>query len=163
MVSTRSLSVLRYVFIHSQHSTSPSNSIQMVFFSAFMIHAYGWHEYKIPGKPRTSIWRPLWDRSVPSILLLILFVSSRLSQPASVSISVRFFFLFTYISSKIHSPSSSHRRLLARDLLLMAILHPHRTRPQAPAINQHERQARFRYRVWYRRLRQARARRIRGG
>ncbi|OBZ73347.1 hypothetical protein A0H81_06700 [Grifola frondosa] len=35
--------------------------IEMVFFSAFMIWAYGWGEYKIKGEPRTSVWRPLWD------------------------------------------------------------------------------------------------------
>ncbi|KAI0326498.1 DUF300-domain-containing protein [Cubamyces sp. BRFM 1775] len=35
--------------------------IEMVIFSAFMMYAYSWHEYVIPGRPRTSIWRPLWD------------------------------------------------------------------------------------------------------
>lgn len=38
----------------------------MVFFSAFMMHAYNWNEYVIKGEPRTTkIWRPLWDRYVP--------------------------------------------------------------------------------------------------
>jgi len=35
--------------------------IEMVFFSAFMMWAYTWNEYKVKGTPRTSIWRPLWD------------------------------------------------------------------------------------------------------
>ncbi|KAI8970724.1 organic solute transporter Ostalpha-domain-containing protein [Trametes punicea] len=35
--------------------------IEMVIFSAFMIYAYSWREYVIPGRPRTSIWRPIWD------------------------------------------------------------------------------------------------------
>ncbi|OCH86292.1 DUF300-domain-containing protein [Obba rivulosa] len=35
--------------------------IEMVFFSAFMMWAYSWNEYKIPGQPKTSIGRPLLD------------------------------------------------------------------------------------------------------
>ncbi|KAI0668072.1 DUF300-domain-containing protein [Trametes maxima] len=35
--------------------------IEMVLFSAFMLYAYSWREYVVPGRPRTSIWRPLWD------------------------------------------------------------------------------------------------------
>ncbi|KAI0656125.1 DUF300-domain-containing protein [Cubamyces menziesii] len=35
--------------------------IEMVIFSAFMMYAYSWREYVVPGRPRTSIWRPLWD------------------------------------------------------------------------------------------------------
>ncbi|KAI0773041.1 DUF300-domain-containing protein [Trametes elegans] len=35
--------------------------IEMVIFSAFMLHAYSWREYMVPGRPRTRIWRPLWD------------------------------------------------------------------------------------------------------
>ncbi|KAL4248976.1 Organic solute transporter Ostalpha-domain-containing protein [Abortiporus biennis] len=35
--------------------------IEMVFFSLFMMWAYNWREYVLPDKPRTSIWRPLWD------------------------------------------------------------------------------------------------------
>ncbi|KAL7278336.1 hypothetical protein ACG7TL_008312 [Trametes sanguinea] len=35
--------------------------IEMVIFSAFMMYAYSWREYIVPGHPRTSIWRPLWD------------------------------------------------------------------------------------------------------
>ncbi|KAL1940982.1 hypothetical protein VTO73DRAFT_7618 [Trametes versicolor] len=35
--------------------------IEMVLFSAFMIYAYSWREYVVPGRPRSSIWRPLWD------------------------------------------------------------------------------------------------------
>ncbi|KAI0367134.1 DUF300-domain-containing protein [Pilatotrama ljubarskyi] len=35
--------------------------IEMVIFSAFMMYAYSWREYIVPGRPRTSIWRPLWD------------------------------------------------------------------------------------------------------
>ncbi|KAI0338800.1 DUF300-domain-containing protein [Trametopsis cervina] len=36
--------------------------IEMVFFSAFMMWAYSWSEYKVPGQPRTwNIFRPLWD------------------------------------------------------------------------------------------------------
>ncbi|KAI0073973.1 DUF300-domain-containing protein [Panus rudis PR-1116 ss-1] len=35
--------------------------IEMVFFSAFMMWAYNWNEYKSEGRPKTSIWRPLWD------------------------------------------------------------------------------------------------------
>lgn len=34
--------------------------IEMVFFSAFMMWAYGIQDYRVHGK-RTSIWRPLWD------------------------------------------------------------------------------------------------------
>ena len=33
----------------------------MVIFSAFMMYAYTWKEYVVPGKPKTSVWRPLWD------------------------------------------------------------------------------------------------------
>ncbi|KAJ7178521.1 organic solute transporter Ostalpha-domain-containing protein [Mycena crocata] len=36
--------------------------IEMIFFSAFMMWAFTWNEYKRkPGTPATSIWRPLWD------------------------------------------------------------------------------------------------------
>ncbi|KAH9850854.1 DUF300-domain-containing protein [Lenzites betulinus] len=36
--------------------------IEMVIFSAFMMYAYSWHDYIVPGRTRTtSIWRPLWD------------------------------------------------------------------------------------------------------
>ncbi|KAF8993912.1 DUF300-domain-containing protein [Cyathus striatus] len=35
--------------------------IEMVFFSALMWWAYNIREYKKPGTPTTSIWRPLWD------------------------------------------------------------------------------------------------------
>ncbi|KAI0628302.1 organic solute transporter subunit alpha/Transmembrane protein [Trametes polyzona] len=35
--------------------------IEMVIFSAFMMYAYSWREYVVPGRPRTSVWRPLWD------------------------------------------------------------------------------------------------------
>lgn len=35
--------------------------IEMVLFSAFMLYAYSWREYVVPGRPRSSIWRPLWD------------------------------------------------------------------------------------------------------
>jgi len=34
--------------------------IEMVLFSAFMMWAYSWTEYVVPGR-KTSIWRPLWD------------------------------------------------------------------------------------------------------
>lgn len=33
----------------------------MVIFSAFMMWAYTWKEYVVPGEPKTRIWRPLWD------------------------------------------------------------------------------------------------------
>ncbi|KAF9652543.1 DUF300-domain-containing protein [Thelephora ganbajun] len=33
---------------------------QMVLFAAFMMWAYPWTEYVVPGR-KTSIWRPLWD------------------------------------------------------------------------------------------------------
>lgn len=36
--------------------------IEMVFFSAFMMWAYTWKEYQIPGQQRTPIGKPLWDR-----------------------------------------------------------------------------------------------------
>jgi len=32
----------------------------MVLFAAFMMWAYTWTEYTVPGK-KTSIWKPLWD------------------------------------------------------------------------------------------------------
>jgi len=32
----------------------------MVLFAAFMMWAYTWTEYAVPGK-KTSLWRPLWD------------------------------------------------------------------------------------------------------
>jgi len=35
--------------------------IEMVLFAGFMMWAYTWKEYEIPGYPKTSIWRPLWD------------------------------------------------------------------------------------------------------
>ncbi|KAJ7100568.1 DUF300-domain-containing protein [Mycena crocata] len=35
--------------------------IEMVFFALGMWWAYAPREYRIPGKPPTSIWRPLWD------------------------------------------------------------------------------------------------------
>ncbi|CDO76835.1 hypothetical protein BN946_scf185033.g32 [Trametes cinnabarina] len=35
--------------------------IEMVIFSAFMMYAYSWRECIVPGHPRMSIWRPLWD------------------------------------------------------------------------------------------------------
>ncbi|KAF5386218.1 hypothetical protein D9615_002233 [Tricholomella constricta] len=36
--------------------------VEMIFFSAFMLWAYPWKEYKRrPGTPATSIWRPLLD------------------------------------------------------------------------------------------------------
>ncbi|KDQ51733.1 hypothetical protein JAAARDRAFT_139797 [Jaapia argillacea MUCL 33604] len=35
--------------------------IEMVFFSAFMMWGYNWHDYVIPGEPKTNIFRPLWD------------------------------------------------------------------------------------------------------
>ncbi|KAI0824333.1 DUF300-domain-containing protein [Trametes gibbosa] len=35
--------------------------IEMVIFAAFMIYAYSWREYIVPGHQRTSVWRPLWD------------------------------------------------------------------------------------------------------
>jgi len=36
--------------------------IEMVFFSAFMMWAYSWTEYAVPGERVTGgIWRPLWD------------------------------------------------------------------------------------------------------
>ncbi|KAH9940132.1 organic solute transporter Ostalpha-domain-containing protein [Epithele typhae] len=35
--------------------------IEMVVFSAFMLYAYTWKEYVIPGRPKTGVWRPLWD------------------------------------------------------------------------------------------------------
>ena len=34
---------------------------QMVIFSAFMMYAYTWKEYVVPGRPKSGIWRPLWD------------------------------------------------------------------------------------------------------
>ena len=36
----------------------------MVFFSAFMLYAYNWKEYVVPGQPKTGIGRPLLDRCV---------------------------------------------------------------------------------------------------
>ena len=33
----------------------------MVLFSSFMMYAYTWKEYVIPGRPKTGIGRPLWD------------------------------------------------------------------------------------------------------
>ncbi|KAF8973229.1 DUF300-domain-containing protein [Flammula alnicola] len=39
--------------------------IEMILFSAFMMWAYPYNEYKRPaGTPPTSIWKPLWDRRV---------------------------------------------------------------------------------------------------
>ncbi|EJF61950.1 organic solute transporter Ostalpha-domain-containing protein [Dichomitus squalens] len=35
--------------------------IEMVLFSAFMMHAYTWKEYVIPGRPKTGFGRPLLD------------------------------------------------------------------------------------------------------
>ncbi|KAJ7287484.1 DUF300-domain-containing protein [Mycena rebaudengoi] len=35
--------------------------IEMIFFSALMMWAFTSNEYKKPGSPATSIWRPLWD------------------------------------------------------------------------------------------------------
>ncbi|KAJ6632276.1 DUF300-domain-containing protein [Mycena sp. CBHHK59/15] len=35
--------------------------IEMVFFALLMWWAYAPREYRQPGKPHTSIWRPLWD------------------------------------------------------------------------------------------------------
>lgn len=35
--------------------------IEMVFFSAFMMWAYTWREYRIPGQPWTPVGKPLWD------------------------------------------------------------------------------------------------------
>jgi hypothetical protein len=32
----------------------------MVLFAAFMMWAYTWTEYVVPGR-KTSVWRPLWD------------------------------------------------------------------------------------------------------
>jgi hypothetical protein len=37
---------------------------QMVFFSIAMWWAYTSNEYRVAGAPKTSIWRPLWDRFV---------------------------------------------------------------------------------------------------
>lgn len=35
--------------------------IEMVFFSAMMLWAYPYREYKKAGAPRTPLWKPLWD------------------------------------------------------------------------------------------------------
>ena len=35
--------------------------IEMVFFSAMMMWAYPYSEYRKEGEPHTSIGRPLWD------------------------------------------------------------------------------------------------------
>ncbi|EKM50991.1 uncharacterized protein PHACADRAFT_187607 [Phanerochaete carnosa HHB-10118-sp] len=57
--------------IHATHFWTEANiadglngltiCIEMVFFSAFMMWAYTWKEYKVPGEPRTRIGKPLWD------------------------------------------------------------------------------------------------------
>ena len=41
--------------------------IEMVIFSAFMMYAYTWHEYKIPGQTKTNPIRPLIDRCVRKV------------------------------------------------------------------------------------------------
>ena len=33
----------------------------MVLFSAFMMYAYTWKEYVVPGRPKTGFGRPLLD------------------------------------------------------------------------------------------------------
>ena len=33
----------------------------MVFFSAFMLHAYSWKEYKVEGVPKRGAWKAIWD------------------------------------------------------------------------------------------------------
>lgn len=40
--------------------TALATCIEMVLFAAFMMWAYTWTEYVVPGR-KTSIWRPLWD------------------------------------------------------------------------------------------------------
>jgi len=40
--------------------TALATCIEMVLFSGFMMWAYTWTEYTVPGR-KTSIWRPLWD------------------------------------------------------------------------------------------------------
>jgi len=40
--------------------TALATCIEMVLFSAFMMWAYSWTEYVVPGR-KTRIWRPLWD------------------------------------------------------------------------------------------------------
>lgn len=35
--------------------------VEMVLFAGFMMRAYSWNEYVVPGAHKTSIWRPLWD------------------------------------------------------------------------------------------------------
>jgi len=40
--------------------TALATCIEMVLFAAFMMWAYSWNEYVVPGRT-TSIWRPLWD------------------------------------------------------------------------------------------------------
>ena len=63
----------------------------MVFFSLLMMWAYTWNEYKFEGAPKTSIWRPLWDRyvsSIPRDMLLTYF--------CSINYSMEFYFhIFT--------------------------------------------------------------------
>ena len=53
----------------------------MVIFSAFMMYAYTWKEYVVPGKPKTSVWRPLWDSINYGASLLPLPPSPPLSSP----------------------------------------------------------------------------------
>ena len=37
-------------------------SMQMIFFSLFMMWAFSWNKYRVEaGERHTSIWRPLWD------------------------------------------------------------------------------------------------------
>ena len=62
-----------------------------------MIWAYNWKEYKIAGVPRTSIWRPLWDRCVFDIffegrsnseLNLHVSIASTTVRPAHILLSL---------------------------------------------------------------------------
>ncbi|KAF7315620.1 hypothetical protein MIND_00077400 [Mycena indigotica] len=50
--------------------------IEMIFFSALMIWSFSFREYKREeGTPATSVWRPLWDRSVDSDFAAEIFSS----------------------------------------------------------------------------------------
>ncbi|KAI0704728.1 organic solute transporter Ostalpha-domain-containing protein [Earliella scabrosa] len=35
--------------------------IEMVFFSAFMLHAYSWKEYTVEDAPKRGAWKAIWD------------------------------------------------------------------------------------------------------
>lgn len=83
----------------------------MVFFSLFMMWAYSWNDYRVKGEARTSIWRPLWDRSVLIAInhswLLTLVLPSIVSTTVSTVIFVKTLYLLTIFQPTLQSRSTA--------------------------------------------------------